>query len=239
MSQSIFGRREKKFLITKEKQKLLLNRISSIIEQDHFGSYTISNIYYDTDQYDLIRMSIEKPKYKEKLRLRGYGVVNRDASVYVELKREYRGIVYKRQVVMPYEKALKFLKTGEAEADSQIIREIQYFLQQHQVSEKVFLSYDRTALKNIYGSDIRITFDENIRFRRNPLKLDSGEWGTSIINQNEILMEVKLLDAMPIWLSQELSRLEIFPSSFSKYGTCYKEYIAQDIRMEWEAIVSA
>lgn len=245
MAQNIFERYEKKYLITKDIQEILLSKINDKIDADNYGSYTISNIYYDTNNYDLIRNSIEKPLYKEKLRMRSYKTVEEESLVFIELKKKYKGVVYKRRISLGYKDAKLFLQTGKLNCetkknsienedlafekfnykDMQIAREIEYFLKINNVSEKIFLSYDRRAYKGIEDDSFRITFDTNIKFRQNNLSLSESVFGKSVLSENQAIMEIKFLGVMPIWMSKVLSDLCIFTTSFSKYGTCYKEFI--------------
>ena len=88
-----FRRYEKKYFLSPRQQEQLLQRIAPYIKEDAFDSYTICNIYYDTPDWRLIRASLEKPAYKEKLRVRSYGVPTETDRVFVELKRKFDGVV--------------------------------------------------------------------------------------------------------------------------------------------------
>lgn len=87
--QSCFERYEKKYFLTPAGQKALLQTIAPYIKMDFYGKYTICNLYYDTPDWRLIRASLEKPVYKEKLRVRSYGVPAPDGKVFAELKKKY------------------------------------------------------------------------------------------------------------------------------------------------------
>lgn len=229
MLQTVFQRYEKKYLINFKQYQALSKLLDGSFVPDQFGTYNISNVYYDTDSYDLIRASIEKPVYKEKLRMRSYGKATESAPVFLELKKKFDGVVYKRRVTLTYADAKQFVATGRCiDESSQIQREIQSFLSKYPVSEKVYLYYERTALKGVENDDLRITFDSDIRFRRSELRLDNGTWGTDLLPAGTILMEIKTPGVMPLWLSRGLSQLEIYPSTFSKYGACYQEFILKD-----------
>lgn len=240
MSRNIFERYEKKYLISARLQEVLLKRFSDKVEPDQYGSYAISNIYYDTDNYDLIRNSIEKPCYKEKLRMRSYGNAEEDSLVYVELKKKFKGVVYKRRLPMSYSEARLFLQRGETENPlPQIGREIQYFLKKNAIHEKIFLGYQRKAFRGICDRDLRITFDTNIKFRQFALTLSDNTSGQNVIKDGESIMEIKFLGAMPLWLSRELSELSVYPTSFSKYGACYQRYILKTETADKEVEKSA
>lgn len=225
-----FKRYEKKYLITPEQYGLFKEKTLLYIKPDEHSKYTLCNLYYDTDNYNLIRTSLEKPVYKEKLRIRSYGVPGPDDRVFVELKKKYNGVVYKRRAVLPESSAYEFL-SFHSSTHSQIEKEIAYFQFFHHSFPKVFIAYDREAYQGINNSELRITFDTNIRWRTDRLKLSDGNDGCLLLNNNLILLEIKAPGNYPLWLSKILSELKIFPVSFSKYGTCYKKYLMADM---WE-----
>lgn len=225
-SQDVFKRYEKKYLLTQKQYEKLKNQLGEYMEIDNYGLHKICNIYFDTDNYDLIRTSIEKPVYKEKLRIRSYGVPKMNDMVFLELKKKYKGIVYKRRVKLTLEEAQNFLVKGEQpKVCNQVIGEINWFLKSYNPVPKAYISYDRYALFGKEDPNLRITFDQNITYRNSCLDLSKGSWGTQILKPGNMLMEIKIPQCMPLWLSQILAKLEIFPTSFSKYGACYKEYI--------------
>lgn len=219
----IFKRVEKKYLLDEEKYFQLMNRLDSYIELDEYGLHTICNIYYDTDNYDLIKTSIEKPLYKEKLRLRSYGVPDNNSKVFLEIKKKYQKVVYKRRISLTLRQAEDYLSgnTGLPK-DGQIEREIDYFVNFYKPKAKMFIAYDRMAYFGKDDSMIRITFDKNIRSREDFLSLGNGDAGKLLLKNNERLMEIKVLGAFPIWLVSILSELQIYPVSFSKYGNIYR-----------------
>ncbi|MDO4287865.1 MAG: polyphosphate polymerase domain-containing protein [Eubacterium sp.] len=228
-SGAVFQRIEKKYLLSPEKYLMLGKSLAPYICMDDYGRHSILNIYYDTDTYDLIRHSIEKPPYKEKLRLRSYGIPKAGDTVYLELKKKWRKTVYKRRVALPLCQAEAYLAQGRRpEADSQILREIDYFLDFYRPEPRLFLAYDRIACFGVQDPSLRVTFDANIRSRRESLDLSAGDWGSPLLSKNEVLMEIKIPGAMPLWLSAILSDLEIYPTSFSKYGNIYKQDIIQE-----------
>jgi len=196
---------------------------------DEFFQSTVCTVYYDSDSYDHIRNSIEKPVYKEKLRVRSYNTPGAQDEVFVELKKKYKGIVYKRRVRMAASQAAAYL-SGQAAApfDNQVIRELDWYLRANPVKPKIYLAYERTAYVARENPDLRITFDRNLRWRDSQLDLTLGDHGQSVLGPGDVLLEIKIPDALPVWLAKLLSQLEIYPTGFSKYGTCYKNYILQD-----------
>lgn len=225
--QAVFKRYELKYLLTKEQKSVLLTEIEKHMALDQYGRSTIRNIYFDTDNYRLIRRSIEKPAYKEKLRIRCYQKATPETEVFVELKKKYRSIVYKRRIAMPEKTALEWLcnKTPLKE-QTQISNEIDYFLDYYKTLHPVaFLSYVREAYYCKDGSDLRVTFDEQILCRQTELSLESDIAGTSILDSNLVLMEIKCSGGIPLWMTKVLSAEHIYKTSFSKYGTAYQTFI--------------
>ena len=225
--QCSFKRCEKKYLLTQLQYYKMKTGMAQFMEADRYSNYTICNLYYDTPDFQLIRTSLEKPVYKEKLRTRSYGVAADDSSVFVELKKKFDGVVYKRRVVMNANDATCFLE-GEAVpgTDSQIHREIDWFRRSYpDLQPRVFIGYDREAYAGIENSELRITFDTGLRGRTDNLDLRLGDYGSPLLPPGRVLMEIKIPGAAPLWLSHLLSENGIFSSSFSKYGAYYKQYI--------------
>ncbi|MDR2197411.1 MAG: polyphosphate polymerase domain-containing protein [Coriobacteriales bacterium] len=226
--QSIFKRCEKKYLVATRQRVALADIIARHMPPDSYGEYLVQNVYYDTDAWDVIRASIEKPIYKEKLRLRCYGVPNDGDRLFLELKKKYKGVVYKRRVDFPAAE-VRNASVREIIAkrmDSQIARELGFYLKRNPVSEKVWLAYRRSAFAGIGDeAGLRITFDTDIRFRTDKWGFLGPDGGTFILPQETTLMEIKALDGMPLWMARALSDYGVFPTSFSKYGTCYTEHI--------------
>ena len=187
----------------------------------------IRNVYYDTDTYLLIRRSIEKPAYKEKLRLRSYGQAQPGTPVFVELKKKFDSVVYKRRLSLEEDRAARWLQ-GEApdQLDSQISREIDYFRGFYgSLRPAVFLSYERRAYYAKDGSDFRITFDDEILCRETDLSLTAPVYGEPILPKDKVLMELKCSGGIPMWMTRFLSREKIYKTTFSKYGTAYQTLI--------------
>lgn len=228
-SNNIFERVEKKYLLTGKEYELLIEGLAPHMEMDEYGLHTICNIYYDTDNFELVRTSIDKPVYKEKLRLRSYGIPSDTSKVFLEIKKKYKGIVYKRRVSMTLEESKRYLTHGIRPAENcQILREIDYFMKFYTPIPKVYLAYDRIAFYGKEDSDIRITLDQNIRSRMEELDLAKGDYGKSLLDKDNYLMEIKVPTAYPLWLADILSDLRIYPASFSKYGNVYKEQLLEE-----------
>ena len=225
--QTVFKRYELKYMLTTRQKQRFLKAMEPFMRLDKYGRTTIRNLYFDTDSYLLIRRSIEKPAYKEKLRIRSYSKANSDSTVFVELKKKYKHVVYKRRMALPEADAMKWL-SGEkhAEKQTQISKEIDYFMGFYStLHPTVFLSYEREAYYAKDGSDFRITFDDTILCRESDLSLQSDPYGTPILPEGKVLMEIKCSGGIPLWMTEILSKERIFKTPFSKYGTAYKTLI--------------
>ena len=221
--QTVFRRYELKYLLTMAQKETVLKAMQPYMTLDKYGRTTIRNLYYDTDSYLLIRRSIEKPAYKEKLRIRSYSQTDDNSTVFVELKKKYKHVVYKRRISLPYTDATAWLSREKHPAKhTQIANEIDYFLDYYgSLHPTVFLSYERKAYYCNDGSDFRVTFDDNILCRQEDLSLESEVYGTPILPEGKVLMEIKCCGGIPLWMTHVLSEEKVYKTSFSKYGTAY------------------
>lgn len=219
----VFKRVEKKFVIDEFQFKYLINAIGSLMTEDKYGESIISNIYFDTKNFRLIRDSLTKPVYKEKLRLRGYGEVTDSSNVFVEIKKKFKGVVYKRRINLKYCDALDYLYYDiPLRSETQISREIDWFRNYYTGLEpKMFISYDRQAFYSKEDPQLRITFDTDITWRNYDLDLRAGVYGQVMTNPGQYVMEIKFANAMPLWLCRILSELKIYKTSYSKYGNAF------------------
>ncbi len=221
-----FKRYELKYKLTKEQYGLLITAMPNEMQLDQYGRHKISNIYFDTEDYRVIRHSLEKPKYKEKLRIRCYGEPSESTIVFIELKKKFNGIVYKRRVYSEQSKVFSYLCTGEKTVEqSQILREIDYFKKSYdEIKPKVYLSYEREAFFSTLDENFRLTFDFNIRARSSDVSLFSSDDDMEVLPTNYVLLEVKTVRGLPNWFLQFLGDNKIYKTSFSKYGTAYQTY---------------
>jgi len=245
--QTVFKRTEKKYLITSNQYQNIINTIVEFTNPDKHKEYTICSLYYDTPCNLLIRRSIDKPVYKEKLRLRCYGIPDEDSPAFAEIKKKYKKVVYKRRAKMSFADAWNFLG-GDLTSISdfqnkycsqkQILNEISWFKNSYDNLEPAMLiSYDRTAYFGKENPNLRITFDKNVLWRDTNLSPADGVWGNNLLQNLNLpdvpqafrhsddlrIMEIKIPGAMPIWLSRLLAENKIYPTSFSKYGNAYKQ----------------
>ncbi len=246
-----FERYEKKYLVSEAQAQRLLDHfiLQRKMEPDKYcrggKTYPIYNIYFDDEHNSVIYNSIMKPKFKEKLRLRGYTFPKTgDETVFLELKRKIKGIVTKRRAILPYNAAMDFVcngvrpETNDYPAE-RMITEIEYFLSRRKLSPKVFISYDRIALTDSADPTLRITFDQNILTRRYDVDLSKGGGGEPLLNAGERLMEIKFIHAPPKWLCDILTEEKVFMTHFSKYGNeysrlCGHEFLHLDERSRIE-----
>lgn len=229
MIQKVFNRYEKKYMLTRQQYEAIRQRLEPCMEEDQYGLHTIRNIYYDTEDDELIRTSLEKPKYKEKFRVRCYGEPNAESNYFLEIKKKYKGIVNKRRIVMKPQEAKAYLENGEKPKEqSQIFREVDYVWNHYQLMPKVYLAYDRIALFGKEDAEFRVTFDQNIRSRDFDLLLEKDTDTTKLLKDGYYLMEVKIFNAMPLWFVKVLTELEIHSTSFSKYGNVYRRNLEKN-----------
>jgi len=238
-----FCRYEKKFLVSAEAARRFVEKVSPYVTADPYciggKEYSISNIYFDDDNNTVIEHSLSKPKYKEKLRVRSYGIPDDDSVVYVELKKKVNGLTLKRRAKMTLQQMYRYFETGERPEDlkyinKQVLSEIDYYLECHKVKPKIFIAYDRTAYFANEDRSIRISIDRNIRTRRTELRLDRGDHGEDLLAKwvkykkldivDPRLIEIKVSNSFPLWLVKALSSEEMRMRPFSKYGNEYKMF---------------
>lgn len=227
MYQYIFKRYEKKYLLDTKQYNEILKLISDNTVPDKYGESDILNIYCDTPDYRIIRTSIQKPPYKEKLRLRCYCTPEDNSRCFLEIKKKYKRVVYKRRISTDYKTGLLYINGNNPTlTESQIKNEIDYFRNFYSNPlPKVNIFYRRKAFYDKSDKNIRFTFDTALRYRDYEFDLKNGIYGKLILPEDKVVMEIKTLGAMPLWVSEILTRLKIYPTSFSKYGTAFTDMI--------------
>lgn len=222
-----FERVEHKYLLSKSQANKLYSYIRDYIQDDIYPQYSLHNIYLDSSNYTMISRSIEGPQYKEKLRIRSYGDPDDSGFIYVEMKKKYAGIVYKRRIQIK-ENELNDFFNGSLKIDNQILHEIEYMEQIYHPQPKIFIGYDRRAFSGKYENDVRITFDTNIRYRLDHLSLHDDYPDTYLLHDDQCLLEVKVMDRYPLWLTHALTSMHLTRTSFSKYGTIYTNILREE-----------
>lgn len=219
MAQQIFRRTEIKYILSEKQVKSLLWLIEPYLEKDKYFKGTNCSIYYDNDDRYLAIHSLEKPLYKEKVRVRSYGVPGPDDIVFLEIKKKYKGIGSKRRIPIKLSDLNNYLKTGRLDSNSEVIKaELDNCFKRYGLKPIMFLAYDRTSYCGKDDPTFRVTFDRNVRSRSTDLELEKGDFGKKFFKSGEVVMEVKALDRYPFFFVRALSKLKIYPSSFSKYG---------------------
>lgn len=240
MAIEVFNRHEIKYILDTPTYRAIERQLAERMTLDPYlsadqSSYRVANLYFDTDDNYLIHRSLQKPRYKEKLRLRGYGVPGPEDKVYLEIKKKISGAVNKRRSAIRLSQAVEFIRTGrlpepEDGQNRQVLHEIAYLLQEYDLKPKLYLAYDRRAYFGREEADLRVSFDSNIRTRRYDLALDKGDHGEQLLPDGLWLMEIKVARSMPFWLARLLSELQIYPTSFSKYGFEYLKMTGSQAR---------
>lgn len=220
----------KKYLLNLEQYEYVTDKISPYMSTDEYGETLICNIYFDNNLYELINASISRPVYKEKLRLRSYGVPNLNSTVFLEIKKKYKGIVYKRRISMTLKEAYDYINTGVIPSTQKgnIPCEIDYMIKHYRLSPKTYIGYNRLALVCDNDPNLRITFDSNIVSRYENIELEKGFFGKPLLPESTVLMEIKIPGAIPLWLAHILSDEKIFPQSFSKYGRIHTQHLIEE-----------
>lgn len=218
-----FQRVEEKYLITQIQKEELLKKIDLYIEKDKFFESKIHNIYFDTENNELIINSLNKPVFKDKFRVRSYGIPDLEDDVFLELKTKYKGVVGKRRVRMTLKEFYHYINCHEKNTNNQILNEIDYYFQYYKLRPAIYIAYDRCSYKGREEKNLRITFDTNLRSRRDHLRFEKRRRLTPYFKENYYIMEIKTVGSMPLWLVRILSEMNITPTSFSKYGKIYEK----------------
>lgn len=234
MSKEVFSRKEEKYIISKSIYEEIIKECGEKVIADDYSKdnsfYQICNIYYDTQDNNLIRTSLQKPQYKEKIRLRSYGTPNQNSKVFLEIKKKYKGCVNKRRTTFNLKEAYRFANTGTISEikdymNNQIINELSYAIKIYKIIPKVYLAYKRQAFLGANNPEFRLTFDKDIIARRSDISLENGIFGERVITEDKMIMEVKYNERMPLWFIEILRHNNLQKTSFSKYGTEYTNYI--------------
>ena len=226
-----FERVEMKYVLTAAQQEEFMKRIEDHVRPNAYPHSDITSIYFDSDSYKLIRNSLDKPEYKEKLRLRCYGNINNDSNVFFEAKKKYHGITYKRRQDMTYRQAKDYILFDRLPCNTQIMNELDYLKNGNEPLEpKVLINYQRDSYDGIGEQDLRITFDYDVKFSLNNLVLSNRNFEYDLTGPDIRILEIKTIYAMPLWLTKILDEMHIYPGNFSKYGNIYRNYIQKEER---------
>lgn len=228
MAQQVFERKEIKYLLTQQEYDALLREIEPYLQKDHYFEETNCSIYFDNDLHYLAVHSMDKPLYKEKVRLRSYNTPKLNDKVFLEIKKKFNGVGSKRRVEMPLKDYYQYVDTGLSghTSNPQIQKELDYCIAQNHLKPVLYLAYDRRSYNDRATNQLRITFDANVRYREDDLRLEHGSHGQQYFTQPMYVMETKTMGAYPMWLVHALSHLNIYPTSFQKYGSVYQKILS-------------
>ena len=215
----VFKRIEKKYLLSEVQYDALFQRIGAHLKPDQFGRSTVLSLYLDTPDHRIIRSSMEAVDYKEKLRLRSYGTAGADSTVFLELKKKFGGVVYKRRASMTLKEAERYLRMGIKPFESQIMSELDWAMRLYcRPKAAMLIACEREAWFDEEHPDLRLTFDRNIRYRENELRLDRGSAGKNLLPRDTVLLEIKTAGSMPLWLADALDENQILPELIDLWG---------------------
>ena len=222
--QQIFRRKEQKYRVPAEELPALMKILQQYFRPDIYYEGTNCSLYYDTPDHRLITDSMEKPAFRQKLRMRSYGTSEREQPVFIELKKKYSGITYKRRESLSLAEAEALLKGDwRPEGRTRTLDEIIWFLDQYDLEPSMFIAYDRLSYRGIDAPELRATIDRNIRYRTADLFLGAGSSGHLLDLGGDAIMELKTNRALPMGHVRSLKRLGVFPGSFSKDEACYTQ----------------
>ncbi|MBR6392641.1 MAG: polyphosphate polymerase domain-containing protein [Eubacterium sp.] len=227
-----FKRYEKKYLITKEQLDSIMPLLLEHMELDEYcvggKEYRIYSIYYDTVNHDVIRANSQGLTYKEKMRIRSYYANNGpDDKVFMELKKKSEKVGNKRRIKIKLKDIEPFVNDGvmpetEGYLQNQVAKELAYFLSKNKVRPALYVQYDRLAMFGREDKNFRMTFDRNVRVRRENFVFGESDKDELLLPDGFYIMEIKILGAIPLWLTSILSENKLFSRGFSKYGVKYK-----------------
>ena len=224
-----FKRVEIKYLLDEDTYQEFKDAIKEYIKPDIYPNSVICNIYFDNDDYELINRSIDKPLYKEKVRLRSYNIPNKDSKVFLEIKQKCYGVVGKRRIEATLENMDEYLYHNKDIDNSFNFKEIDNVIKRHDLKPKIYVAYNREAYLGTKDSNLRITFDSNLRSRTLDLDLSMGDSGKLYFDKPMYIVEIKTLGSIPLYLTNVLSKLKIYPISFSKVGAIYEKGMMNNV----------
>ena len=222
-----FARLETKYMLSLDQAVWLTRQLHARgFQCMTFGSPKIQSLYYDTEDFLLIRQSLARPVYKEKLRLRVYGEPGCQSAGFAEIKKKYNHMVYKRRVSVALADAPDLLDPDTpSRLPDQIGLEIDWMVQRYHLIPRVLIAYDREAWINPEDPGVRITFDRNLSFRAHTLDLSSTVSNTALTLPDQRLMEIKIPGVYPLWLIHLLEDVSARRCHYSKYGDAYTRFI--------------
>lgn len=224
-----FTRYELKYLIDWDTYQQIAQELLPYMAYDAKGKdeghYSIVTLYFESPDYKIYYETVNKLRFRQKLRLRVYNDVTVEDQAFFEIKQKYRRVVNKRRTMIRLKDAYQFIEHADTPladlnvSNMQIMREIASFKAHYELAPKLVVSYDRQAFQGLYQDDLRVTFDYNLRCRNDDLWIENGGHGQHFVDEDKVIMEVKMSQSVPLWLSRLLSEYQVAKNSVSKYCT--------------------
>lgn len=229
MAIEIFSRREQKYLITRLQYEKLVEKITPFMRNDKYGidgKYTVTSLYFENLEKEIYFETKNKLKYRQKLRLRVYDDTDRNGTAFFEVKQKHNKVVNKRRLVLPLKEAYRYLANESPDnlatyetSNNQVLKEIDHFRKFYNLQPEMIVSYNRHAFHGTTDPELRITFDLDLKCRNEDLALEHGPYGVNFIDENLVVLEVKVNDSVPLWLTRFLQELDCEQRSASKFCT--------------------
>ncbi len=214
------------------------------------GSYTITNLYYDTPTFELWHQQEVGAMDRYKLRIRTYGT-EADGPIFFEVKRKVKDVVVKTRGFCPrddYADRVQWIFADQLASESDWnLADFQRRALIHGAVPQVLLRYEREAYESRFGDYARVTFDRGIRFqpaRGTGLTGECGAWnyldtGLDVAGfPSAVLVELKFTRHVPYWLYDLVRTFQLEQTNSSKYHTCIQhqfESVRRGLPGVWRA----
>jgi SPX domain protein involved in polyphosphate accumulation len=224
-----FNRFELKYLLTLKQAEQFKTALRAFLIPDEHGNnnghYTVASLYYDSPNFRCYREKVDGIKFRRKLRLRWYEtgeVLTDDALVFAEIKQRIDRVTQKRRATLPYWKALRLCNDRQfpdhEDCDKAVIDEIFEFVWHYNLRPVSIVRYDRQAfIGTEYDIGLRVTFDTNLSFQTHNLHLHEQASGFLMLPPNQIVMEIKVNERIPYWLTEMIAAHNMQMIRVSKY----------------------
>jgi hypothetical protein len=224
-----FNRFELKYLLTLQQAERVKAALRAYLVPDEHGEnggrYVVSSLYYDSPGFRCYWEKLDGLRVRRKLRMRWYEtgeVLTEETPVFLEIKQRVDRVTQKRRTLLPYDQALRLCNDRRLPDpmpdDEAIVEEIYAFLWQYNLRPASIVRYDRQALiGSDYDIGLRVTFDTSLSFQAQPLHLHEGTNGLPMVHPGLVVMEVKVNERLPHWLTDMIADHNLQLARFSKY----------------------
>lgn len=225
--QKQFKRKETKYIVDKKTFELLEKELRQYMMADEFATSTITNIYFDNEDFDMIQDSLAKKNGREKIRMRVYDATPSESSqAFLEIKKKENKIGYKYRLTSNPVSVTNYIENGVIDStikDDKVTSELEMLRERYgTIKPKKYIYYDRVSYKGIEDKKVRLTIDKNLLYRDYDVDAMEGKFGKNLLDPTKVIMEVKVPEERPEWLVALLEKYQIEKQSFSKYGNAYK-----------------